>query len=182
MYTQTHLQNVLTDPMRERILFEELYRELKVIARSQMAGERAYATLNATALVHEAWMRLENGSGEPWRDRSQFFAAASEAMRRILVEAARRRNAAKRGGGQSALPMDGIDLPDDTDHLRILEVNEVLDILEAEDPVKAQIVKMRFYCGMENEEIAAVLGVNEKTVRRHWQLAKVRLFRAIQEG
>ena len=78
--------------------------------------------------------------------------------------------------------MDGIDLPDETDHQQILEVNDVLDKLEAEDPIKAQIVKMRFFCGMENEEIAAILDVNEKTVRRHWQLAKVILFRAIQRG
>jgi len=179
MYTQ--LQNVLTDPDRQQAMFEELYRELKLIARGRMAGERTFMTLNATSLVHEAWMRLENGAGEPWRDRSQFFAAASEAMRRILVEAARRRNAAKRGGGQAPVPLDGIDLPDDTDHEQLLVVNEALNTLEAEDPMKAQVVKMRFYCGMENEEIAAILGVNEKTVRRHWQLAKVWLFRAIQE-
>jgi RNA polymerase sigma factor (TIGR02999 family) len=179
MFTQ--FQNVLTDPERQQQMFEELYRELKVIARSRMAGERTFMTLNATSLVHEAWMRLENGAGQPWRDRSQFFAAASEAMRRILVEAARRRNAAKRGGGQAPIPLDGIDLPDETDHEQLLQVNEALHTLEAEDPMKAQIVKMRFYCGMENEEIAAILGVNEKTVRRHWQVAKVRLFRAIQE-
>jgi RNA polymerase sigma factor (TIGR02999 family) len=103
-------------------------------------------------------------------------------MRRILVEAARRRHAAKRGSGQQSVPLDGIDLPDETDHQQILEVNDVLDKLEAEDPIKAQIVKMRFFCGMENEEIAAILEVNEKTVRRHWQLAKVILYRAIQEG
>jgi len=178
----TELQNLLPEPERQQDLFAELYREMKVIARSKMAGERPGATLSPTALVHEAWMRLQGGSGTPWRDRSQFFAAASEAMRRILVEAARRRNAAKRGGGREEVPLDGLDLPDDADPQRLLEVNEVLERLEAEDPVKAQIVKMRFYCGMENGEIAAILGVNEKTVRRHWQLAKVRLFRAIREG
>lgn len=180
MFTQW--QNLIDDPERQQALFEELYRELKIIAHSRMAGERSFVTLNPTSLVHEAWLRLEKGSNGPWRDRPQFFAAASEAMRRILVEAARRRNAIKRGNGQIPVPLDGIELPEDTDHQRILEVNDVLDGLEAEDPMKAQIVKLRFYCGMENEEIAAALGVNEKTVRRHWQLAKVRLFRAIQEG
>ncbi len=179
MLTQWH--NILEDPQRQQALFEGLYRELKVIALSRMAGERSFVTLNPTSLVHEAWMRLEKGNGDPWQDRSHFFGAASEAMRRILVEAARKRNAIKRGNGQIPVPMEGIDLPDDTDHQRLLEVNDVLDALEAEDPMKAQIVKMRFYCGMENEEIAAILGVNEKTVRRHWQLAKVRLFRAIHE-
>jgi RNA polymerase sigma factor (TIGR02999 family) len=178
MFTQ--LQNLLTDPERQQALFEELYRELKIMARSRMAGERSAMTLNATALVHEAWMRLDEDGREPWRDRAHFFAAASEAMRRILVEAARRRNAAKRGSGQKPVQIDGIELPDDADAGRLLEVNEALDALEAEDPMKAQIVKMRFYCGMENEEIAAILGVNEKTVRRHWQVAKVWLYRAIQ--
>jgi RNA polymerase sigma factor (TIGR02999 family) len=179
VYTQW--QNIVADSQGHQAMFEDLYRELKIIARSRMVGEKPFMTLSATTLVHEAWLRLEGNSGGPWRDRSQFFAAASEAMRRILVEAARRRNAAKRGGGQAPIPLDGIDLPDDTDYQQLLEVNEVLDALEAEDPVKAQIVKMRFYCGMENEEIAAILGVNEKTVRRHWQLAKIRLFRAITE-
>ena len=181
MFTQ--LQNLFPNlaPERQQAMFEELYRELKILARNRMAMEKSHATLNATALVHEAWMRLENGNQEPWRDRSHYFAAASEAMRRILVEAARRRNAIKRGSGQVAMQMDEIDLPDDTNHQQILEVNEVLDVLEAEDPLKAQIVKMRFYCGMENEEIAAILGVNEKTVRRHWQVAKVKLFQAIHE-
>lgn len=180
MYTQ--LQNLLTDPEQQQAMFEDLYRELKIIARSRMAGEGGIVTLNPTTLVHEAWIRLEKGSGEPWENRSHFFGAASEAMRRILVESARRKKATKRGSGQAAVPLDGIDLPDDTDHEQLLAVNEVLDALEAEDPMKAQIVKMRFYCGMGNEEIAAVLDVNEKTVRRHWQLAKVKLFRSIQEG
>ncbi len=178
MYTQ--FENLVSDPDQRQAMFESLYRELKIIARSRMAGERSELTFNATSLVHEAWMRLEKSAGEPWRDRSHFFAAASEAMRRILVEAARRRNATKRGSGVKPTPMDDIDLPDDTDHRRLLEVNEVLDALEAEDPMKAQIVKMRVYCGMENEEIAAVLNVNEKTVRRHWQVAKLRLLQMIQ--
>jgi RNA polymerase sigma factor (TIGR02999 family) len=177
----TEWQNLLGSSDQPQALFEDLYRELKIIARSRMSGERSFVTLSPTGLVHEAWMRLDKGSNGPWRDRSQFFAAASEAMRRILVEAARRRNAIKRGSGQIPVSLDGIDLPDDVDHQRLLQVNDVLDMLEAEDPMKAQIVKMRFYCGMENEEIAAVLGVNEKTVRRHWQLAKVRLFREIDD-
>ncbi len=177
----TEWQNLLGNSDQPQALFEDLYRELKIIARSRMSGERSFVTLGPTALVHEAWMRLDKGSNGPWRDRSQFFAAASEAMRRILVEAARRRNAIKRGGGQIPVSLDGIDLPDDVDHQRLLQVNDVLDVLEAEDSMKAQIVKMRFYCGMENEEIAAILGVNEKTVRRHWQLAKVWLFREIED-
>lgn len=180
MHTQWNALKLSDDSAQE--FFQDLYRELKIIARSRMIGEQSFITLSATALVHEAWMRLEKSAPEAWRDRSQFFAAASEAMRRILVEAARKRNAIKRGSGQAAVPLEGIELPDDIDHQQLLEVNDALEGLEADDPFKAQIVKMRFYCGMENEEIAAVLEVNEKTVRRHWQLAKVKLYRAIQDG
>jgi len=179
MYTQWNALN--SGNCNHQEFFEVLYRELKIIARSKMVHEQPFNTLNATGLVHEAWMRLEKTAPEAWRDRSQFFAAASESMRRILVEAARKRNAIKRGHGQAAVPLEGIELSDEIDHQQILEVNDALDELEKTDPFKAQIVKMRFYCGMENEEIAAILDVNEKTVRRHWQLAKVKLYRAIQD-
>lgn len=162
-------------------LFRDLYVELKQMARRKVASERPGATLNATALVHEAWLRLEKSAPDQWRDRSQFFASAAEAMRRILVEAARRRLAAKRGSGEVPISLDELDLPEEAANQRMMEVHEVLDRLEAEDPTKATIVKLRFFCGMENEEIASILGVNEKTVRRHWALAKVWLFRAIQQ-
>jgi RNA polymerase sigma factor (TIGR02999 family) len=179
MHTQWNALKLSDGSQQE--FFEDLYRELKIIARGKMIGERSFINLSATALVHEAWMRLEKSAPEMWRDRSQFFAAASEAMRRILVEAARKRNAIKRGSGQVDVPLEGIELPDGIDHQQLLEVNDALDELEGKDPFKAQIVKMRFYCGMENEEIAAILEVNEKTVRRHWQLAKVILYRVIQD-
>lgn len=175
------LQNWIDDLKRKQSLFEELCRELKISARSRIAGERSILTLDVTSLVHEARMRLEKRLDTPWRDRSQYFEVASEAMTRILVEGARRIDPIKRGSGQMAVPMDGIDLPDDTDHQRLLEVSNVLGILEREDRIKAQIVKMRFYCGMENEEIAVILGFYENTIRCHWQLAKVRRFSAIQE-
>ncbi len=178
----TQWQNLITGSRTPHEVFDELYHELKIVARGRMAGENPNITLSATALVHEAWMRLDKSTGGPWLNRGHYFAAASEAMRRILVEAARRRNASKRGSGQRPMSLDGVDLPDETNHQQLLEIDEVLDALEAKDPVKAQIVKMRFYCGMKNDEIAAILEVNEKTVRRHWQLAKVMLFRAIQEG
>ncbi len=176
----TRWQNLVSDSQDHEELFRELYLDLKSQARGRMARENPSNTLNATALVHEAWLRLQQSGPERWRDRSQFFAAASEAMRRILVDAARRRNAAKRGGGVADVPLDGLELPDDVDHQQLLEVNEVLENLEKVEPVRAQIVKMRFYCGMENEEIAAILEVSEKTVRRHWLAAKVWLYRAIE--
>ena len=173
--------NLIDDGQDHDELFRDLYAELKQMARMKVASERRGMTLNATALVHEAWLRLEKSAPDQWRDRSQFFASAAEAMRRILVEAARRRLAAKRGSGEVAISFDDLDLPETAESERLMEVHEVLDRLEAEDPVKAAIVKLRFFCGMENEEIASILGVNEKTVRRHWALAKVWLYRAIQQ-
>ena len=161
-------------------LFRELYIELKQMARRQVSSERQGITLNATALVHEAWLRLEKSAPDKWRDRRQFFASAAEAMRRILVEGARRRLAAKRGGGEVPVSLEDIHLPESSENQRLMEVHEVLDDLEAEDPNKAAIVKLRFFCGLENGEIASILGVNEKTIRRHWELAKVWLFRAIK--
>ncbi|MGY8644420.1 MAG: ECF-type sigma factor [Verrucomicrobiales bacterium] len=166
---------------RDDELFAGLYTELKRIAGARMAGERSDHTLNATALVHEAWLRLEKTAPDQWRDRKHFFAAVSEAMRRILVEAARRRLAAKRGGDKATIPEDEVNIlapiPDD----RLLAVHEVLDQMEQEDEMKARIVKLRFFGGMNNDEIAALLEVNEKTVRRHWTVAKVWLYRALEE-
>lgn len=177
----TKWRNLVCDEQDYGDLFQQLYSELKQMARAKVSVERPGITLNATALVHEAWLRLEKSAPDKWRDRAQFFASASEAMRRILVEAARRRLAAKRGSGERPLSLDEMDVSELAENQRLIEVNEVLDELEAEDPTKASIVKLRFFCGLENEEIATILGVNEKTVRRHWALAKIWLYRAIQE-
>jgi len=162
-------------------LMKVLYQELKILARGRMAAEKAGHTLGPTALVHEAWLRLEKSSPETWRDRSQFYAAASEAMRRILVESARRRLAIKRGNGAEVVPIEDLQIAADMDDEKILGVHEALDQLTKEDPLKAQIVKLRFFSGMEHQEIATLLEVNEKTVRRHWALAKVWLYQAIAE-
>lgn len=159
--------------------FPFLYAELKKIAAGRMAGERQDHTLNATALVHEAWLRLQKSTPEEWRDRKQFYAAASEAMRRILVEAARRRLAIKRG--VAMVPLSGMDLSAPTPDERLLGVHEVLDRLEAEDELKARIVKLRFFSGMNHDEIAALLEVSETTVRRHWTVAKVWLYEALRD-
>lgn len=164
---------------REDELFAGLYEELKRLARGRMAGERPEHTLSATALVHEAWMRVERTAPEQWRDRKQFYATAAEAMRRILVESARRRLAAKRGGGEAPLPLDGLQLAGPLPDEQLIAVHEALDRLAQEDEMNARIVTLRFFAGMQNDEIAALLGVNEKTVRRRWALAKVWLFRVL---
>ena len=176
---QSKLSNLVGEEQSSDELVKEIYVELKRMARGRLHLERQGMTLNTTALVHEAWMRLEKSAPEQWRDRGQFFAAASEAMRRILVEAARRRLAAKRGGDGEVVDLDGLDVADPSGDRRLIFVHEALEQLEAEDAIKAQIVKLRFFGGMENEEIAALLDMNEKTVRRHWAVAKVWLFRAL---
>ena len=167
---------------RDEEMFAGLYAELHKIARSRMAAERPGQTLDATVLVHEAWLRLEKSAPERWRDRKQFYAAAAEAMRRILVEAARRRLAAKRGGGERAVTLkDELPVSSSVTDERLLSVHEVLDQLEAEDEMEARIVKLRFFGGMTHEEIAALLEVSERTVERHWALAKLWLYRALRE-
>lgn len=158
----------------------DLYQELRGMARGKLSAEARKQTLGATALVHEAWLRIEKSAPDKWRDRGQFFAAASEAMRRILIEAARKRLAAKRGAGQEVVPLHEIDVAEGMQDEHLLAVNEALQHLEQEDPQRAEVVKMRFFSGLENEEIATLLGVNEKTVRRHWAVARVWLYRWLQ--
>ena len=163
-------------------LLNELYAELKKIARARMQGERQGHTLNATALVNEAWLRLEKSTSEEWRDRKHFYGAAAEAMRRILVEAARHRLAAKRGGGKISIPLeDDLPIAAPVADERLLEVHEVLERLQAEDETKAHIVKLRFFGGLKHEEVAALLDCSESTVRRLWGEAKTWLYDAIHE-
>lgn len=179
---QQKLSNLAEEEQSPDDLVKQIYVELKRVARGRLAMERHGLTLNTTALVHEVWLRLEKSSPDQWRDRAQFFAAAAEAMRRILVEAARHRLAAKRGGGVEVVRLDDPEAAEIAEDRGLLGIHEVLDALEAEDPMKAQIVKLRFFSGLENREIGALLDVNEKTVRRHWELAKVWLYRAISQG
>src|SRR5262245_28255218 len=144
-----------------------------------MAQEAPGQTLQPTALVHEAWVRLGGETQPDWQNRAHFLAAAAEAMRRILVENARRKLRLKRGGGQERIELHESELQAPVEDEKVLQVHEALDALAAEDPQKAEIVKLRFFVGLGHDEIAALLGVNEKTVRRHWEVAKVKLFQTI---
>jgi RNA polymerase sigma factor (TIGR02999 family) len=168
------------DPKAADELLPLVYDELRRLAAHKMANEQPGQTLQPTALVHEAWLRLVGEGDSQWQNRAHFFCAAAEAMRRILIDNARRKQALRRGGGQVRVELEATALEAPADDEQILQVNEALEALAAEDPAKAQIVKLRYFVGLSHEEIAALLGVNEKTVRRHWEVAKVRLFQSIK--
>lgn len=170
------------DPKAAEQLLPLVYEELRRLAAHKMAGERAGHTLQATALVHEAYLRLVKESQQHWQNRSQFIAVAAETMRRILVDRARRRQSQKRGGDLQRTEVDLLELPVAGDDALVLRVHEALNALAEEDPVKAEVVKLKFFVGLSSEEIAPVLDLNEKTVRRHWSFAKAWLFKNMSGG
>jgi len=158
-----------------------VYEELRKLAAHKMANERPGQTLQATALVHEAYLRLvDTETRQKWDNRGHFFAAAAEAMRRILVDNARRKLRPKHGGDQERLDVDEVQIAGGVDDTKLLQVHELVDELAAEDPVKAEVVKQKFFVGLNNAETAAVLGISEKTVNRHWRYAKAWLYSKIQ--
>lgn len=160
-------------------LVESLYTELREIAKSKLRGERPDHTLQATALVNEVFLKLGDHPTEAWPSRSDFLRASSEAMRRILVDHARARLAAKRGGGKphrSDLDIP-IDLPLPTEEL--IAIHECLDKFAEEDPVKAELVKLRVFAGLSHTEAAQELGISRQTADRYWAYARVRLFSMI---
>jgi len=160
-------------------LYEAVYAELHTIATSKLVAERPGHTLQATALVNEAYLRLLNSESRTWENKAHFFFAAAEAMRRILVESARRHRTLKRGGENQRIELDEARIAVATEDERLLQVHDALDELAREDPLKAEIVKLRYFVGLNHQQIADALGVNEKTVRRHWALSKVRLYTMI---
>ena len=158
-----------------------VYEELRRLAEARMAQEGSGHTLQATALVHEAWLRLVKEGDKTWANRALFFAAAAEAMRRILIENVRRKSRLKRGGGQLVrVDLSEIDLAENTPDDRVLLIDEALERLRAENPEAAKLVTMKFFAGMTNQEIADILGVTERTVERRWAFAKVWLLDNIQ--
>jgi RNA polymerase sigma factor (TIGR02999 family) len=159
-----------------------VYDELRKLAAHRMAGEVAGQTLQPTALVHEAWLRLVRTPDQAWQNRAHFFRTAAECMRRILIDNARRKQQVRHGGGQERVSLEGLDLADDHDGQRLLQVNEALDRLALQDASKAEIVKLRFFAGLENREIAEMLGISERTVERAWRFAKAWLLAEFSEG
>jgi RNA polymerase sigma factor (TIGR02999 family) len=158
-----------------------VYSELRSLAAAQLANERAGQTLNATALVHEAYLRLVGD--RPFADRRHFFLAAAAAVRRILIERARRKKRRKHGGGRQRLDMDLLDPPErSAEDERLLAVDEALDRLAAEEPEVAQVVRLRWYAGLSIEKTAAALDLSVRTVNRHWAYARAWLFQLLKAG
>ncbi len=157
-----------------------VYEELRKLAAHRMAREPHGQTLQATALVHEAYLRLVEPGQQRWESRGHFFAAAAEAMRRILVDNARRKLRPKHGGDQQRLDVDQLEIAVETDLEKLLLVHECLDRLAAEDPVKAEVVKLKFFVGLSHADVATALGISEKTVNRHWRYAKAWLYHEIR--
>jgi RNA polymerase sigma factor (TIGR02999 family) len=161
------------DPKAAGELLPIVYEELRRLAAQKMAQEAAGHTLQPTALVHEAWMRLGGSGAAPFENRAHFFGAAAEAMRRILIDHARRRLAAKRGAGVEIANLDGLEIssPAANDD-QLLAVNEALDKLAALDPRKAELVKLRYFVGMNFDEAAAALGIAVPTAKQWWAYAR----------
>ncbi|MCB9886925.1 MAG: sigma-70 family RNA polymerase sigma factor [Planctomycetes bacterium] len=161
------------------VAFSSVYAELRRIARQHLAQERIGHTLQATALVHEAWLRLF-GNQQSFGSRQEFLAAAANTMRRILVDHARARGRRKRGGGQRKVPLDALQLATMTDADDVLSVDEAVTALEQRDPRLAEQVKLRLFAGLEEAEVAAALDISDRTARRDWVLARAFLQRHLQ--
>jgi len=170
------------DTLAAERLLPLLYTELRRLAAARMAQEPPGQTLQPTALVHEAWLRLVGEGNQRWNSRGHFFAAAAEAMRRILVENARRKRALRYGGGHERVALTSVDPAAEPEEDRLLEVDDALDELAGLDAAQAEVVKLRFFVGLKLEEIAALHGVSMKTVQRQWTHARAWLFERIQQG
>ena len=168
------------DPKAADELLPLVYGELRKLAASRMANEAPNQTLQPTALVHEAWMRLVGSENPQFANRAHFFSAAAEAMRRILIDKARRKLAQRHGGGQQRVEMEGLDVAAPGENEELLAMNEALDKLAAIHALQAEVVKLRYFVGMTNVEAAQALDLSERTVKNYWAHARAWLFREMQ--
>lgn len=160
-----------------------VYHELRRMAQAALAHEAKGRTLQPTALVHEAYLRLVDvDQPQAWDGRCHFFAAAAEAMRRILVENARRKRRLKRGGDLDRIPLEGLDIAATAADEQVLAVSEALDRLAAHDPEAAELIKLRFFVGLPNVEAAALLKIPERTAKRRWSYARAWLIADLQKS
>jgi len=174
------LQNAAGDPKAAEDLLPMVYEELRRLAASRMAAQPPGQTLQATALVHEAWLRLTQVAGAQWNSRGHFFAAAAEAMRRIIVERTRRKLALKRGAGESQEEFLDDCIAVSAPSQEILQVHEALDLLTQVDPKAAQLVKLRYFVGLTTPEAAEALDLSVRGTERLWTFAKTWLHRQLQ--
>ncbi|MBI2514309.1 MAG: sigma-70 family RNA polymerase sigma factor [Opitutae bacterium] len=163
-------------------LMARVYDELRRLAAAKLARERAGHTLQATALVHEAWLRLGGDDQPAWQNRRHFLAAAAEAMRRILIDRARQRQAARRGAGAERVSLDEFELPQALPDDRLVALSEALDRLAAEAPEKAELVKLRYFAGLTLEQVAEAQGISHAMAKRWWTFARVWLLREMQDA
>lgn len=171
------------DTASSEALLSAVYEELRQLARGRMAQEAEGHTLQPTALVHEAWLRLGADAQETWENRAHFFGAAAEAMRRILVDSARRRQAAKRGGGAQKVELEELHLSTPAkDDAALLSIHEALDKLAEVDARKAELVKLRYFVGMTFSEAALAMGIAVPTAKRWWAYARAYLAIELKDG
>ncbi len=169
----TRVLNEAADPRTGSRLLPLVYDELRELAQARLAKEAPGQTLQATALVHEAYLRLFGDGRQSWDSRGHFFAAVAEAMRRILVERARRRDSAKHGGGWQRITLSGVaDEQPEAQRERVLALDQALSQLEELNPARSEVVKLRFFAGLTIDQTADVLQVSPATVRRHWTIAR----------
>jgi len=178
----THILDAIEQggPKGAEELLPLVYEELRKLAAAKMAQQAPGQTLQATALVHEAYLRLTGGVRDQWQNRAHFFRAAAEAMRCILIENARRRSRWKRGGQLERIELAGLELAEDTPPDTLLVVHEALEKLTTEDAPKAELVRLRFFIGLTNAEAAKVMGLSEPTVKRYWDFSRAWLLREIR--
>jgi RNA polymerase sigma factor (TIGR02999 family) len=170
------------DPKAANELLPLVYEELRKLAVHRMACEAPGQTLQPTALVHEAWLRLVGSADQAWNSRGHFFAAAAEAMRRILVDNARRKGRRKHGGELQRLDFSDLDVAFVESDDAVLAVNEALDKLTGHDPVGAELIKLRFFAGLSNAEAAKALGLAERTAKRNWAYARAWLHEELKNS
>jgi RNA polymerase sigma-70 factor, ECF subfamily len=167
------------EPEAEARLMELTYRELRKIAAGHMRKEHSAHSLQTTDLVHEAYVRLVDQRGAPLRDRAHFFQVAAHVMRQVLIDRARKRNAGKRGGGAPKISLDGALGIAETQSGDLLVLEQALARLEKLDARQCQVVEMRFFAGMSEEEIAEALGVSARTINREWRMARAWLYKEL---
>ncbi len=161
-------------------LFTLAYDELRRLASRSIGHSSGASTLQATALVHEAFLRLRGKSTVTWQNRAHYFGAAAQAMRRILIDHVRRKARWKRGGGMIKVDVDSVDVPGYSPDEKLMLIHEALQELEREDPYKANIVTLKFFGGFSNKEVAACLGIAERSVERNWAYARTWLYHNIR--